>query len=391
MSIPPSPETKKKKAALPSILSNIRNAQAVIGRATDDLHERETRPLMGGSGGGGSGGSSRMAPPASNRPQLSRGAPSSSLAATLQNFSQRFGSQWRKRSRRKRGGGVTSVPQSFYLAVGCFFFAFPLFFVLFILARHAVFGDESDSSQAHKHEVPVSSHVSFESGQELIDMNHMMENNNPEDEMKGAYIDVNATNADVGMDLQMKAEDDQPLMPVESAANELHAETALGNTLGQHDSVNDNIDNSVGIDAHVAEDSMKKLYNNTGAVDDHALATKEEFKSSHDLGTIKEVSESVVKGSSNDLAATNEGATSSDQVKEERDVVEEKAISSNFRRSHFKTAKKELDENVSSSDRVRDARDTDNNLRRSHHTTMTKGASIQETSSDHVRDSSDVQ
>ena len=56
--------------------------------------------------------------------------------------------------------------------VGCFFFAFPLFFVIFILARHAVFGDESDSSQAHKHEVPASSHLSFESGQELIDMNN---------------------------------------------------------------------------------------------------------------------------------------------------------------------------------------------------------------------------
>lgn len=166
--IPQSPEeAKKKKVALPSLLSNIRNAQGTIGRAADDFHEREIRPLLGVGGPGGSGAgvgssstsSGRIAAPSSH-PQLHRSAPSASLAATFNNFSQRFGDQWRKRStRRKKGQGVTNVPQSFFIAVGCFFFAFPVFFLLYILARHAVFGDEEDMSrgkQVHIHEVPTS-------------------------------------------------------------------------------------------------------------------------------------------------------------------------------------------------------------------------------------------
>lgn len=156
MSLEPSPpDSKKKKPALPTFLSSLRNAQAVIGRAADDFHERETRPLAGSTGGG------RVAA-APNQPQLRSAPPSASLSSSLNNFSQRFGSQFRKHSqstgkgRRRKGHGVTGVPQSFYVAVLCVFFAFPIFFVVFILARHAVFGDESDNSvgKVHIHEVP---------------------------------------------------------------------------------------------------------------------------------------------------------------------------------------------------------------------------------------------
>ncbi|KAL9190759.1 hypothetical protein ACHAXT_000465 [Thalassiosira profunda] len=163
---PPTPDAKRKKPALPSLLSSVRNAGAAIGRAGaadyDHLHDRETRPLTGG------------APMVSGRPQLHRG-PSSALASTFHNFSQRFGSQWRKRGRRRKGGqGVTIVPQSFYFAVGCFFVAIPVIFVLYILARHSVFGDEDDP-QVHKHEVPSSFAdgvgMAFESGKELLEMN----------------------------------------------------------------------------------------------------------------------------------------------------------------------------------------------------------------------------
>jgi len=99
---------------------------------------------------------------ASSHPQLHRSAPpSASLSSTLNNFSQRFGSQLRKHSqiagkRRKKGRGVTGVPQSFYVAVVCVFFAFPVIFVVYILARHAVFGDETETfvGKVHIHEVP---------------------------------------------------------------------------------------------------------------------------------------------------------------------------------------------------------------------------------------------
>jgi len=183
---------KKKKPPLHNFLSNLRNAQAVIGRAADDFHEREIRPLVsGGSGSGGVGvgnsidvkgtkvvGARVAATP--SQPQLRSAPPSASLSSTLNNFSQRFGSQLRKHNhntgkRRKKGHGVTTVPQSFYVAVGCFFFAFPVFFVIYIVARHAVFGDETDNSvgKEHIHEVPptfsVESWVEVEEGEEVGD------------------------------------------------------------------------------------------------------------------------------------------------------------------------------------------------------------------------------
>ncbi|KAL3757293.1 hypothetical protein ACHAWU_008454 [Discostella pseudostelligera] len=192
LSAPPSPDSKKKKPALPSLLSSLRNArQAVVGRASDAaedlLYERELRPLTGGGGGSGSSNSLVQLGSTSasggntgssaNRPQhLQRGggggggvggggvggigAPSTSMSsnatftATLQNFSQRFGNKFRgggrARNRRKKGSGVTVVPQEFYLAVGCFFFVFPIFFMIYIyFAGHSVFGG-NDGHQVQK-------------------------------------------------------------------------------------------------------------------------------------------------------------------------------------------------------------------------------------------------
>lgn len=179
MPITSSPDAKKKRLALPSLLSNLRNAQAAIGigRAAEDLHDRETRPLVGGGSGG------RKPSPA---PQLHRSAQPASLSSTLKNFSQRFGSQWRKR--RRKGQGVTSVPQSFFVAVGCFFFALPVFLVMYILARHAVFGDESDisSTKVHIHEVPTSfgNGMDFESGKEILERNKIVFPEVPDDGAK---------------------------------------------------------------------------------------------------------------------------------------------------------------------------------------------------------------
>lgn len=181
MSAQPSPDSKKKKPALPSLLSNLRNArQAVVGRASDAaedlLYERELRPLTGGGGGGSSGALGLLGSTSTGGggPQhLQRGggvgggavggggvggigAPSTSMpsnattfSSTMQNFSQRFGNKFRggskSRNRRKKGSGVTVVPQEFYVAVGCFFFVFPIFFMIYIyIAGHSVFGYGND-------------------------------------------------------------------------------------------------------------------------------------------------------------------------------------------------------------------------------------------------------
>lgn len=257
-----SPDSKKKKPALPSLLSNIRNAQAAIGRAAaDDVHDRETRPLVSAGGGGGA----RTAVPSSH-PQLSRSAPSASLSSTLHNFSQRFGSQWRKRSQRKKGGGVTVVPQTFFLAVGCFFFAFPLFFVLYILARHAVFGDEGESSgsQVHVHEVPASLGTSFESGKELLEMN-TVDIDNPEDEVK-MYSSLNQTSvhedASITIDTHVMEGGDIPAVEIESATGDLHGET--GQTVGDNSDQNMrekvSMTETNNVDGNINEDSTKDLH-----------------------------------------------------------------------------------------------------------------------------------
>jgi len=152
MRAPSSPAAKSKKQALPSYLSNIRNAQASIDRelkpflspaisAADRKTTKPQAPILAGG----------LSSSASGRSTINRNP--SRWATSIQNFGQRFGDQWRKR-RRKKGSGNVSVPQAFYVSVACFFFAFPLFFVLFILARHAVFGDES-LTVTSRHEVPA--------------------------------------------------------------------------------------------------------------------------------------------------------------------------------------------------------------------------------------------
>jgi len=177
-----SPDTRKKKSALPSLLSNIRNATqaAAFGGSASD-HEREVRPLV------------------ANSPQLQqRNVPSNSLSSTIQSFSERFGRDWHKRGKKKKGKGVTlNIPTGFYYAVGCFFILFPLFFLVYILARHSVFGDEGDttSTTKHIHEVPatlVTGGVSFEAGKDsvVVDINNVdgVVNSEVENEIQGIGI-----------------------------------------------------------------------------------------------------------------------------------------------------------------------------------------------------------
>lgn len=348
-----SPDTKKKKPALPSLLSNLRNAQAVIDRAADDWHERETRPLVGGGGG------SRMAASTSH-PQLHRSAPSSSLSSVLHNFSQRFGSQWRKRppthlsssSRRKKGHGVTIVPQSFFLAVGCFFVAFPVFFVVYILARHAVFGDEGDSSgaQVHIHEVPSAfAGMAFESGEELLERNKI---DHLEDGIEGAgEIGENKSSLSEGVaiDSQVIEEEDPPGL-IESATSDLPSdvkhdllgETNLDQTIGeivvdQSDSSSESIVETK-IDGSMKEDSTENIPNATGGRDENIiLALKvKEMKSSNDLkGDKKNLEQASKSSGSSDLVSTSmrkesvKSDSSSDQVKKEGDTSIEKEVYQN--------------------------------------------------------------
>eukprot|EP00985_Skeletonema_marinoi_P011423 scaffold5438_cov124-Skeletonema_marinoi.AAC.2 len=193
------PDTKKKKIALPSVLSNIRNA---VGRAGAEekavKNEVEIRPLLPNNRSSGDlvgvGKSSSYAadrsqmrdrstvpssglppPPLSASSPLfglgqssrqtlpPRNAPSASVnnwSATLQTYSERIGSQWRKRNRRdsnnerRRHRGVTINTQPILIVLGLFFIGFPILLTLFLLARKAVFGDEGVDNVA-KHEVPA--------------------------------------------------------------------------------------------------------------------------------------------------------------------------------------------------------------------------------------------
>ena len=180
-----SPDTRKKKSALPSLLSNLRNAQAAAFGGSASDHEREVRPLV------------------ANSPQLQqRNVPSNSLSSTIQSFSERFGRDWHKRGKRKKGKGVTlNIPTGFYYAVGCFFILFPLFFLVYILARHSVFGDEGDTTSItkHIHEVPatlITGGVSFEAGKDsvVVDINNVdgIVNSQVENEIQGVGINDSA-------------------------------------------------------------------------------------------------------------------------------------------------------------------------------------------------------
>ena len=185
------PDTKKKKIALPSVLSNIRNAVRA-GAEEGGRNDVEIRPLIGGAGNinnlVGVGKSSSYAsdrlqmrdrsaiplsgipnPPLSsaspqrfgNRQTLPpRNVPSASAinnwSNTLQTYSERLGSQWKKRSNneRRRRRGVTINTQPILLVLGLFFIGVPILVTLFLLARKAVFGDE-DLDTVATHEVPA--------------------------------------------------------------------------------------------------------------------------------------------------------------------------------------------------------------------------------------------
>ncbi|KAL7498627.1 hypothetical protein ACHAWT_006484 [Skeletonema menzelii] len=192
------PDTKKKKIALPSVLSNIRNA---VGRAGAEekggKSEVEIRPLLGNTSSNRSSNdlvgvgksssyaadrsqmrdrssvpSSGVPPPPISSPPLfglgqstrqtlpARNVPSASVnnwSATLQTYSERIGSQWRKRNRRDSNN-----------------------------TRKAVFGDEGVDNVA-KHEVPahevLSPGVGEEAGitaaQVLNDLKQLTSEDNP--------------------------------------------------------------------------------------------------------------------------------------------------------------------------------------------------------------------
>jgi hypothetical protein len=356
-----SPDTKKKKIALPSLLSNFRNAQAAIGRAAaaEELNEREMReihyPLMGtngdypiGTSPAGVGG--RMAGSSSNRPQnLQRGPPSSNLSSTLSNFSQRFGNQWRKRKRRKKasGSGATGVPQEFYFAVGCFFIAFPVIFILYILARHSVFGDEGSASgaQVQKHEVPANNIV------------------NPDDEIRGAGfgVDQNFIEGEVTKELKAQVEegDDSQAALVElGKIDEADENISIGDKSGMSESVNDSLIATK--DNNMLEDSAKNLDDARGDSDGKTLASgRQDLKKAE-------------KSSSAELPSTSEGnenaniSSSSDNV----DVVKEKRSHDKLRSLHMKT---KMNEEKAESNLSSDVRENDDvememtvNLRGSH-------------------------
>ena len=344
-----SPDTRKKKHALPSLLSNIRNAQAVIGRAAaDESHDRETRPLVSAlgnnssSGGGGAGGHTPSIAP-SNRPQLSRNAPSSSasFASTLQNFSQRFGSQWRKRSRRKKGQGVTVVPQSFFLAVGCFFFAFPFFFILYILARHAVFGDEDDNAgtTVHKHEVPSSLNMPHESGTDLIEMNNM-DTVHPEDDIK-MYNHLNLTSVHghsaTGSQIIVEGSD-VGIVPPDSVR---HAEASqiIGDSEYQNESKNGNLMQS-NIDLQHA--SMHNTTRESIAFD------RKDVRSSKDLKeTVEDNPQQGAISLNNVLVDELKSGSTFDQVKNDEMVyiIKEKQVDDDGSKTNVKESSSAMEVN----------------------------------------------
>ncbi|KAL3785379.1 hypothetical protein HJC23_011062 [Cyclotella cryptica] len=196
---PVSPDARKKKPALPSLLSNLRNAQAaIVGGVTAG---NEGRPLIGVSGtnpsknGNGIGGSSYAAdrsnmkrsiaaattsvntrppsvldPSPSTRINTGGGNVSASLSSTLTSLSLRFENSWRKRNQhlhkeddsvrhnnRRRRPIRVSIPQSFLVSSLCFFVGVPLLVLLYVLARKSVFGDEGAGEvggvSEHKYEV----------------------------------------------------------------------------------------------------------------------------------------------------------------------------------------------------------------------------------------------
>ncbi len=301
-----------------------------MGRASaaDDINEREVHyPLMGTNGDlplmgtNGSGVGGRMAASSSSRPpNLQRGLPSSNISSTLNNFSQRFGNQWRKHKRRKKvsGSGATGVPQEFYVAVGCFFFAFPVFFILYILARHSVFGDEGYGSGAkmQKHEVPANIIL------------------NPDDEIRGAGFGVNqnVVDGEVTLDLesQVNEGDDSQADSIElGMIDEAERRNSIDDASGQRESFDDSIIATK--DDKIEVSSAKNLDEVTDDSDGTSLASGRQDLQGAEKSTTNEVP-STIEGEKN--ANTS---SSSDQKKLIVDVVKVNKPHDKLRSLHSKT------------------------------------------------------
>ena len=367
------PESKKKKAALPFLLSNIRNAQAAVGRAVDtELYSNErhveTRPLVH-----------------NNRPQSqsqhqqqqqlysNSSYTASSIASVFQNFSQRLESQWRKQrtsvTRRKKGKGVTlNIPQGFYIAVGCFFFAFPLFFVIYILARHAVFGDED--GYVKKHEVPASLLVTggesdgvstFESGvKELVDINviekvenTLMNNENVGDSDMAVDSEEQKVEDIVSSDIgQENEEKEVPTSNNESEPNNLQAEEATKSEMadGQTEEViieedppkdEANIDESIATTAkditEIQNATVVETIDNIPPPQEEKDSPGQEKETGKDTEQIEEKEEVPVSSTSEQKVAEDKNLVPAETVDEEdtkkvQEGEEEKTSHGNLRR-----------------------------------------------------------
>lgn len=261
-----SPDTKKKKIALPSVLSNIRNA---VGRAggTDESgrNEVEIRPLMGnkssedlvgivstkksyvtdnsrslrdrstvpssssgipppplsgasplyGVGQNSSSSSSRQTLPPRNAASTSS---INSWSATLQTYSERIGSQWRKQRKNRRDSneksrrrGVTINTQPIIIVLGLFFIGFPILLMLFLLARKAVFGDEGIDNVA-KHEVPAHDEVVPSNNIDVNDWKELTSEDNP------LGLVLNKETNEVGTGIVSNAADTNEVVDVNGAS-----------------------------------------------------------------------------------------------------------------------------------------------------------------------------
>ena len=262
-----SPDTKKKKIALPSVLSNIRNA---VGRAggTDESgrSEVEIRPLIGnkssedlvgivgtkksyatdnsrslrdrstvpsssssgipppplsgasplyGVGQNSSSSSSRQTLPPRNATSTSS---INSWSATLQTYSERIGSPWRKQRKNRRDSneksrrrGVTINTQPIIIVLGLFFIGFPILLMLFLLARKAVFGDEGIDNVA-KHEVPAHDEVVQSNNIDVNDWKELTSEDNP------LGLVLNKETNEVGTGIVSNAADTNEVVDVNGAS-----------------------------------------------------------------------------------------------------------------------------------------------------------------------------
>jgi hypothetical protein len=179
---PISPDSRKKKPALPFLLSNLRNAQAAITGSV--AGSSEARPLVGGntSSTNERGYANRTEDRSNMKRSVTASARSSSaldstpstrlnntpnkLSSTLISLQQRFENTWRKRNQhlhkeddslrhntKRRRQIRVSIPQSFLFSSVCFFIGIPLLVLMYVLAKKSVFGDEGVEISDHKYEV----------------------------------------------------------------------------------------------------------------------------------------------------------------------------------------------------------------------------------------------